>query len=153
MAAVTYFVLFFCHVHALNLMIPALVLSKIYANSLLVLFNSRVNIIRGRIRTPEVIDSLVFPKTVNDSSISQPHGNPRTDHVGTLMSAMTIEVTTSYVSQRGNVYHSVLHQRTNYVSYLQTPYTSRSERRTTSRTDRNRCGAVTTRIYLGRAAT
>src|ERR1700733_11276901 len=100
MASVTYFVLFFCHVHALNLMIPALVLSKIYANSLLVVFNSRVNIIRGRIKAPEVprIDALVFPKSHN-STMTNLQGVET--GARTIASAMTVEISTSYVSQRG----------------------------------------------------
>ena len=122
MTAVTYFVLFFCQVHALSLMIPALVLSKIYANSLLAVFNSRVNIIRGRIYVPEAMsDPLVFPKSAKGSTI--PHyniGKSRTEG-GTEMSAMTIDLTTSCVSRRGNpIQYLVGHGQTKYHSSLQT---------------------------------
>ena len=102
MAAVTYFVLFFCHVHALSLMIPALVLSKIYANSLLVVFNSRVNIIRGRIFVPEVVDPIMFPKPAKSSTFSNYNIGESRIRVGTEVSALTIDVTSSYVSRRGN---------------------------------------------------
>jgi len=108
MAAVTYFVLFFCQVHALSLMIPALVLSKIYANSLLVVFNSRVNIIRGRIFVPEAIDPLVFPPMITKGS-TIPHYNigELTTKVGTETSSVTIDLTTSCVSRRDSIHVSV----------------------------------------------
>lgn len=86
-------------------MIPALVLSKIYANSLLVVFNSRVNIIRGRIKAPEVtrIDALVFPKSHN-SAVSHSH----TVETGarTVGSALTVDISTSFISHRGMADHS-----------------------------------------------
>src|SRR5882757_2260330 len=49
LAAVTYVILLFCHVSALNRMVPALLLGKIYSNSFLLALNSHANIALGRI--------------------------------------------------------------------------------------------------------
>jgi len=51
LAAIAYVVLFFCHVDALVLMLPALLLGKIYSNSFLLALNSRMIIAEGRIIT------------------------------------------------------------------------------------------------------
>ena len=88
-------------------MIPALVLSKIYANSFMV-SNSRVNIIPGRIYVPEVIDPLVLlPKTAKGSAIYHYNIGESPTKVRTEMSLLTIDLTTSGVSRRGNNRYSV----------------------------------------------
>lgn len=104
LAAVSYFVLFFTRAHALNLMIPALVLSKIYANSLLVVFNSRMNIIRGRIPAAEGLGSLVFPKTENSATFRSNARDIRTE-LGSVRSAVIINITTTSVVSRPDSVH------------------------------------------------
>lgn len=103
LAAVSYFVLFFTRAHALNLMIPALVLSKIYANSLLVVFNSRMNIIRGRIPAAEGLGSLVFPKTENSATFRSNARDIRTE-LGSVRSAVIINITTTSVVSRPGIF-------------------------------------------------
>lgn len=61
LAAITYVVLFFCHVDALILMLPALLLGKIYSNSFLLALNSRMIIAEGRILPSGYSESAPYP--------------------------------------------------------------------------------------------
>lgn len=60
LAAVVYVVLFFCHVDPLVLMLPALLLGKIYSNSFLLVLNSRMNIAEGRVLPTGQSESSTF---------------------------------------------------------------------------------------------
>lgn len=61
LASITYVVLFFCDVHPLTLMIPALLLGKIYANSFLLALNGRMYISQGRVLPIGLSDSALYP--------------------------------------------------------------------------------------------
>lgn len=83
--AVAYIVLLFCSVPEVNLTIPIFILSKIYANSLLAVFNSRLHIIRGRIQSPELTNSLKFAKVTTNSGIISDEGMRSSQVVGVHM--------------------------------------------------------------------
>jgi hypothetical protein len=61
MAAITYVVLFFCNVDPLTLMLPALLLGKIYSNSFLLGLNSRMSIAQGRVHPTGMSETAPYP--------------------------------------------------------------------------------------------
>jgi len=69
LAAITYVALTFCYINALGLLIPALLLSKIYSNSLLLSLNSRMTIAQGRIAPTPVAESALFQGSLIGSRV------------------------------------------------------------------------------------